>query len=252
MKILYMGNNYVGYEIIRWLSDKKENIVGLVIHPKENEKYTKDMIKVSGVKKENIFLGNKLNEKVCINAFKKLKPDIILSVFFNYILGEGILNIPPRGCVNLHPGYLPFNKGQFPNVWSIIEGTPAGVTMHYMDKKIDTGDIIARKKVNVEFEDTGETLYLKLEKASIELFKKNWNILKTGKNKRFKQQKGGTYHKTADVKKIDIIDLNKSYKAKDLINILRARTFPPYESAYVKLKDSKVYIRIAMKKVKDV
>jgi methionyl-tRNA formyltransferase len=247
-KILYMGNNLVALEVLRWLKQKHENIAGLVVHPPEKSKHGEEIIHASGLSPEAIFHGTEINQAGFLDIIKEMKPDIILSIFFNYILRGEFIKIPRLGCINLHPAYLPYGRGQYPNVWSIVEETPAGATLHYIqDEGIDTGDIIARKEVSVDFTDTGESLYHKLESACIELFKENWEAIKTGTNKRVAQPSRGTYHTTGDVKQIDKIVLNKKYEARHLLNILRARTFPSYEGAYVILDDGrKVYIRISL------
>ena len=147
----------------------------------------------------------------------------------------------------MHPSFLPYNRGQYPNVWSIVEGTPAGVSLHYVDEGIDTGPIIARKEVAVSMVDTGETLYRKLEQAMVELFREAWPKLKAGKAPRIQQgTENVTYHKTRDVEAIDNIELTQSYVARDLINILRARTFPPYRGAYFVHEGRRVYLKLSL------
>jgi methionyl-tRNA formyltransferase len=253
VKILYMGNNLVALEVLKWLKGRHENIAGLVVHPPEKSKYGEEIIRVSGLSSEAISRGTEINQAEFLDIIKEMKPDIILSIFFNYILQRELIEIPRLGCINLHPAYLPYGRGQYPNVWNIVEETPAGVTLHYiLDEGIDTGDIIAQKAVPVDFTDTGESLYHKLESACIELFKENWEAIKTGTNKRVAQPAGGTYHVTGDVQKIDEIVLNKKYEARHLLNILRARTFPPYEGAYVILEDGrKVYLRIYLEEAQE-
>ena len=248
LKILYMGNNLVALEVLKWLKGRNEDIAGLMVHPSDKSKYGEEIVKASGLSPAYIFSGTDVNTAAFLKKARVLNPDIILSVFFNYILKREIIGVPRLGCINLHPAYLPYGKGQYPNVWSIVEGTLAGATLHYIqDEGIDTGDIIAQKAVPVDFTDTGESLYRKLETACIELFKENWEAIKNGTNRRIPQPDGGTYHITGDVRKIDEIKLDESYKAERLLNILRARTFPPHESAYVVLEDGrKVYIRISL------
>ena len=91
---------------------------------------------------------------------------------FGYILRPNFLRLIPRGCVNVHPALLPYNRGAYPNVWSIVDGSPAGVTIHFVDEGIDTGDIIAQAQVVIEPVDTGESLYRKLERGAVALFPK--------------------------------------------------------------------------------
>ena len=246
MRIFYVGNNYNGYRILKWLKDIGENVVGISVHPDKKAKYKKEIILVSGLENKYIIDGNKINEQNSLKIINGFKPDIIISVNFGYIIKKEVLDIPPRGAINLHTSYLPYNKGVYPNVWSIIENTPAGVTLHYMDEEIDTGDIIDKVEVKIDITDTGKTLYKKLEKAAFRLFKKNWKDIKQGKNKRFVQLKAGTFHKISGIKKIDSIDPERYYKAIDLINILRARTFPPYKGAYLDINGRKIYMRIKL------
>ena len=115
-----------------------------------------------------------------------------------------------------------------------------------MDSGIDTGDIIAQKIVPADFTDTGKSLYHKLEGAALELFQENWPKIKNGTHQRTKQPKGGTFHRKMGVENIDRIDLNQNYCARDLINILRARTFPPYEGAFIEIEGRKIFLRLEL------
>lgn len=247
MRIVYLGNNLTGLNVLRWLVEQNESIVGLGVHPDERAKYKNEMIAVSSLASTQIFDGSGINQPEIAERIKAMQPDIILSVLFGYRLGSEILNIPPRGCVNLHPAYLPFNRGAYPNVWAIIDETPAGVTMHYMDEKFDTGDIIAQKEVPAYFHDTGESLYHRLEKECLELFVKVWPGIISGSCKRVTQPSKGTSHNKKDIEKIDRIDLDKNYNARELINILRARTFYPYEGAFVEVEGKKIFLRLELK-----
>jgi methionyl-tRNA formyltransferase len=72
-------------------------------------------------------------------------------------------------------------------------------------------------------------------------------MIKTERAPRIKQSnEPGTYHRTRDVESIDKIDLDCTYTARDLINILRARTFPPYDGAYFETKGRRVYLRLRL------
>jgi len=228
------GNNWVGLEVLRWLRQQEFDIVALVLHPLERQTYGNEISLQSGVPNENIFWGDQLSENKVLDQIRELKPDIGLSIFFDYILNQNLLSIFRDGCLNLHPSYLPFNGGQYPNVWSIVEGTPAGDTMHYMDSGIDTGDIIAQRTIPVEPIETGQSLYRKLELNCVELFSQTWLTIIAGQVHPVSQSPGeGTKHKRADVDKIDRINLDHTYQAKDLINVIRARTFPPHRGAYI-------------------
>ena len=108
--------------------------------------------------------------------------------------------------MNLHPSFLPYNRGANPNVWSIIDRTPAGVSLHYVDQGVDTGDLIAQHEVEVLPWDTGFTLYGKLEEAAVTLFQENWASIRRGAIPRHIQpSEAGTSHTTREVAQLDCI-----------------------------------------------
>ncbi|MBI2531115.1 MAG: formyl transferase [Deltaproteobacteria bacterium] len=207
VRILFLGNNWVGWQTLRWLKDQGEEIAGLVLHPRHRQKFGDEILGSAGVDPKFIFDGACLREAKVLESIRALKPDIGVSVFFGYILRPDFLAVPPAGYINLHPSFLPFNRGAHPNVWSILEGTPAGATLHYLDPSVDTGDIIAQRRVEVEPTDTAETLYRRLEYACVELFAKTWPLVREGKAPRVSQiGKTGTSHRVQDVDRVDEID----------------------------------------------
>jgi methionyl-tRNA formyltransferase len=247
MRVLFLGNNWVGWQVVRWLRQQQEEIAGIVLHPNHKRSYGEEIIRSAGVDATRIFDGSRLREPEVLNALRGLEPEIAVSALFGYILRDEFLSLPPAGCVNLHPAFLPYNRGAFPNVWSIIDGTPAGATLHYIDAGVDTGDIIARRQVRVEPIDTGESLYRRLERACVELFIENWPLLRAGKAPRESQLgERGTCHRVRDAAQIDEIDPEASYTAKELIDLIRARTFPPHPGAYFRCAGRKVYLRLQL------
>ena len=247
MRILLLANNWVGWQVGQWLQEQGESIVGLVVHPPQKRKFGDGIINIARVSAAHVFDGSTLRQPDVLKAIEALHPDIGLSVFFGYILRPKFLDLFPSGVVNLHPAYLPYNRGAYPNVWSIVEGTPAGVTLHYIDPGVDTGDIVARRRVLPEPTDTGETLYRRLEKACVDLFKETWPSIRSGQAPRIPQSRDeGTYHHSSDVEQVDHIDLDREYTARELIDIIRARTFPPYPGAYFTHEGRKVYMRLQL------
>lgn len=247
MRILFFGNNWVGWKITEWLKGQGEEIVGLVIHPLSRRKYGEEIINTIGLTKSHIFDGSRLREPGFIKVIRALEPKMGISACFGYLLRKEMLDLMPKGCLNIHPGFLPYGRGAFPNVWSIVEGTPTGVTLHYMDRDVDAGDIVAQKEILVEHVDTGKTLYHKLEHACVDLFEETWPLIKSGHAPRVPQKNHlKTCHKLKDVERIDEIDLDQTYKAKELINLIRARTFPPYPGAYFRYKGRKIYLRLQL------
>lgn len=242
MRILFLGNNKVGWQVVQWLG-RKEQIVGVVVHPPHRGKYRDKIIHEA---RTNIFDGSQLQQAETLERIKALQPDIGVSVLFGYILKPEFLELFPAGVINLHPAYLPYNRGAYPNVWSIVEGTPAGVTLHYIDTGVDTGDIIAQQLVSTKPTDTGKVLYRRLEQASFELFKETWPLIRSGQAGRVPQDGEGTHHYVKDVEQIDHIDLDRKYVARELINIIRARSFVPHLGAYFIHEGHRVYLHLQL------
>lgn len=249
MRLLILANDWVGWQVTKYLREQKENIVGLVIHPHgKRRRYADKIIRESKLPSSFIIASSKLHKKRYFQQITSWKPDIIISAFYGFIIHPTVINIAPLGAINIHNSFLPYNRGKFPNVWAIVDETPIGATIHYINENIDSGDIIYRKKVEIEPIDTGKSLYYKVRVACVEAFKEIWPYIKTGKFTRTPQSKfgKGTFHYKKDVEKIDCISMNKYYKAKDLINLLRARTFPPYPSAYFIHNGRRIYVRVSL------
>lgn len=242
-----MGNNRLAWRVLEWMRGQGEQIVGLVVHTMERQRYRNEIVAASGVDARGVFEGPDLIGPETLSAIRALEPDLGVSVLFGHILKPDLLAAFPQGCINLHPALLPHNRGAYPNVWSIVDRAPAGVTLHYMDIGIDTGDVVVQREVAVEPIDTGETLYRKLETASFDLFTEAWPRFKRGELRRMPQDaSAGTYHALKEVERIDRIDLDRDYKARDLLDVLRARTFPPYPSAYFEEGGHRVYVRVQL------
>jgi methionyl-tRNA formyltransferase len=247
VRVLYMGNGWVGWKVLEWLARQREHVVGLVVHPPAHRRYGDEILSAVDLPTCQVLQGDTLHQEDTLRQVEELQPDIGVSVFFGYILHRSFLRIPPGGCINLHPAFLPYNRGAYPNVWSIVEGTPAGATLHYIDEGVDTGDIIAQRRVPVLPTDTGERLYRRLERACVELFQETWSLVSSGHAPRVSQPEDrGTFHRVRDVEQIDAIDLERSYTARELIDIIRARTFPPYRGAFVERDGKRVYLRLQL------
>ena len=246
MKIFFMGNNWLGWQSLAWLRERGAEVVGLALHPPERRRLGDEILAAAKLPPERVFDASRLRDAGVQRAVAALRPDLGLSVLLGYILSSEFLSIFPRGVVNLHPAWLPFNRGAHPNVWSIVERTPAGVTLHHVDAGVDTGDVIAQERTEVSVEDTGESLYHKLERAGLELLRRAWPGIEAGTAPRRPQSGTGTTHRVRDLERIDEIDLDASYRARDLIDVLRARTYSPHRGAFFRADGKRVYLRLSL------
>ncbi len=133
---------------------------------------------------------------------ESIPADFLVSYNYRHKIPPNVLEAFPRRAINLHISYLPWNKGSYPNVFSFVEGTPKGVTIHYLDNGFDTGDIIAQQEFQPDYErDTLKTTYDKLHFGIQELFKREWSGIWAGTCSRTPQPEGGSSHKLADLER---------------------------------------------------
>ena len=124
--------------------------------------------------------------------------DFIISYGYRYIIPKNVVNHYENRLINLHISYLPWNKGADPNFWSFLDNTPKGITIHYIDEGLDTGDIIAQEEIVFLENETLASSYQKLVLEIKKLLLEAWPIIRSGKNKRNKQLGTGSYHRLKD------------------------------------------------------
>lgn len=139
-------------------------------------------------------------EKIYNSSELLKKVDFIISYGYRHIITKDIIEQFKNKIINLHISLLPWNRGSDPNLWSFLENTPKGVTIHYIDNGIDTGDILAQKQVEMKNEDTLKTSYEHLSTEIEQLFKIVWPEIREGKLKAIPQLKAGSYHRLRDKK----------------------------------------------------
>ena len=91
-----------------------------------------------------------INSKLFIAELRDFEPDVIITAHFKKLLRDEIIGVPKIGCLNLHPSILPSYRGMAPQHWPIIFGdAETGVTLHFIEEGIDTGNILVQKKLQI-------------------------------------------------------------------------------------------------------
>ena len=150
-------------------------------------------------------------------------------------------------CYNIHPGFNPYNRGWFPQVFSIINKKKCGVTVHEMDAKIDHGRIIARKEFSIIRRATSGDVYRCLLKMEMELFDDVFSDILKNNFPSFIPETGGNYNSIADYHHLCEIDLDKAVTMGDSIDFLRAMTHPPYKNAFFyDSEGTKIFVEVVL------
>ena len=126
------------------------------------------------------------------------KYDFLISYGYRYIIREKVLRLFDNRAINLHISLLPWNRGADPNLWSILENTPAGVSIHQLDTGIDTGDILCQREVFFSLNDTLRSSYEKLGNSMEKIFENLWYDIKNNEISPSKQLEKGSFHKLKD------------------------------------------------------
>ena len=186
-----------------------------------------------------------INSEKFFSILKKESIDIVFLLWWPKIVKERIINQAKVGFVNLHPSLLPYNRGKHPYYWSIVENTPAGVSIHFITKKIDDGSIIAQKEIPTDITTTGETLYNRSIEEIINLFKEYYLKILSGNIKTTRQEdRESTFHLSKELDVHSEIHLDRQYSGREIIDIIRARSFSGRPSSFFHLDNKKYYINI--------
>ena len=175
MRIVFMGTSEFGVPTLERLVASEHPLIAVYTQPDKPAGRGRSL-SVSPVKKMAIKYGlevrqpNSLNEADVLESLAQLNPDVIVVAAFGKILPEDILNMPPFGCVNIHPSLLPRHRGPSPIQGAILSGDDCtGVTIMLMDRGVDSGPILAQKRVPIAPEDSAESLITNLAHVGAQL-----------------------------------------------------------------------------------
>jgi len=187
-----------------------------------------------------VYAPDNINHPLWISKIKALKPDIIFSFYYRHMIKQPILDLPPKGCLNLHGSLLPKYRGRCPVNWVLINGEKeTGLTLHYMTPRPDDGDIVAQEKVKISGDDTAFALFGKMTEAARRLLDDTLPELLAERAKRTKQNNGQSSYFGGRKPEDGEIDWRKS--AAEIRNLVRAVT-KPYPGAFTFVGDRKIII----------
>jgi methionyl-tRNA formyltransferase len=235
----------VGYETVRFLCEAHPEDLCAVVLTEDLDIGAK--VRTLGVPDSMILCSDTLYEAETVASLRSLRLDYVLLAWWPYIIRSPLFSIPAKGTLNFHPSYLPHNRGKHYNFWTLVEDTPFGVTIHFVDEGIDTGDIVFQKRIEKTWEDTGGSLYYKAQDAMISLFRDNYGALRSGAiSRRPQRPEGGSFHYGRELEAASQIVADAEYTGRRLLNLIRARTFPPHPSCRLHLEEEAFNVTISI------
>ena len=249
MKVGIFADDFWGLNLIKILYIDKSFIIDFVVL---RNKIDKKILKFYKKKKLVHFNFKNINSKKNINILKKFNSDLLISMSYNQIFKKIFFKIMKKKIINCHAGALPFYRGRSPINWAIINGErKIGITTHFVDLKIDNGDIIEQKFLKIKKKDTFKTI---LEKCYIACPKQLYGVIRKIRNKTIKtikqssiSKKGSYYPKRK--KGDEIINFNNDYNS--LNNFVRGLFFPSIGARFFYNKKSFSVLETYLEKKKD-
>ena len=246
-KVVLMANDIPGVEVCQYLVENGDHIVMLYLHEPDRQKFSQEIVNASKCSENEIRLASQLKDPEYVAELRALRPDFIITVYWAHLISEEVINAAVEGTVNFHPALLPINRGWYPHVHSIMNGSPTGVTLHAIDNTADTGPIWAQKEVPLTPYDTAFTIYERLQHEMVRLFKETWpKIVNRELTPVSQDESKAIYHKKSEIKKLDQLNLDDVMKVGDLINLLRARSFGASGFAFFDKNGQRVYVNLRL------
>ena len=243
---------YAGFEVTQFALEQPFSLAFVATCDRDDSEYESRIAGLCEEKGVSCLRRVNVNSTSTIEEIVRQGLDIAILAWWPSIIKCEALSVVRKGWLNLHPSLLPFNRGKHPYYWSIVEGTPFGVSIHLVDKGIDTGHCLFQQAISIDITDTGESLYRKSVETNIALFKESYEqIVSLDFVEKEQDSRLATFHWGREIEPHSTINLDKSYRALDLLNIIRARTFQGGPSACFYKDGKKYFVRIQIEESQD-
>ncbi|PJK17917.1 methionyl-tRNA formyltransferase [Chryseomicrobium excrementi] len=243
-KIVFMGTPAFSAPILSMLVEEGYEVAAVVTQP-DRPVGRKKVMTPPPVKEQAVLHGievlqpEKLKGSAEWERLQEINPDLIVTAAFGQLLPQEVLDLPRLGAINVHASLLPKYRGGAPIHQAVIDGEPTtGVTIMYMEKKLDAGDIISQVELPIEDTDTTGTLFDKLSAAGRELLKQTLPSIVAGTNPRTAQDEQQVTFARNISREQERLDWTKA--ARDLWN--QVRGLSPWPGAYTTFQGTVVKI----------
>lgn len=216
MRIVFMGTPDFAVPSLKALVEAGHDICGVFTQP-DKPKNRGMKLQPTPVKEYAltqsipVFQPVKMRDGEALSILKELSPELIVVAAYGKILPVDILELPPRGCINVHSSLLPKYRGSAPINWVILNGEDeTGVTIQYMAEGVDTGDIIAAESTAISLEENAQELYDRLADMGADLVTKVVADMEAGDIRPVPQDHEKASHAPMLSKELSDIDWNRT------------------------------------------
>ena len=245
MRVVFMGTPDIAATCLTRLLSAPVEVVGVYTKP-DMPKNRGMKLEMSDVKKVAldaglpVFQPTTFRDDAVVEELRGLKPDVIAVVAYGKILPQRVLDIPLRGCINIHASILPALRGSGPVQWAILNGLDeTGVTAMYMSAEMDAGDIIEIRKTPIEPYENAQSLLDRLASIGAELLCDTLASVAAGTATRTKQDESKVTFAPMLTKALCPIDWSKTRR--QIIDQVRGLDPWPVATATIQDKRFKIY-----------
>ena len=242
IKIVFMGTPDFAVPVLEGLIDIYD-VIGVVSQPDKRVGRKQELVNTpikEVALKHNILVLQPVKIKEEYEEVLKLNPDLIVTCAYGQIIPKVILDAPRLGCINVHGSLLPKLRGGAPIHWAIINGhEKTGMTIMYMDVKMDSGDIISQRETKIEETDNLESLYNRMSLIGRDLLLDTLPSIIDGTNDRVKQNEEEVTFGLNVKREEEHIDFNKT--CHEVFNLIRGLCPVPGANAVIDGNEMKIY-----------
>lgn len=219
MRILFMGTPEFAVSSLKRLVEDGHEICGVITQPDKpknrGHKLQPTPVKEYALTKElDVFQPQKARDGEAMGIVERLAPELIVVAAYGKILPEELLNYPKYGSINVHSSLLPAYRGAAPINWAILDGlTETGVTIMYMAKELDAGDIILQKSTPIGENEDAQALTQRLAELGAEALSETVAALEQGTARRVPQDHSKQSYASMLSREMSPIDWNRSARA---------------------------------------
>ncbi|MFK7049193.1 Methionyl-tRNA formyltransferase [Flavobacterium columnare] len=229
MRIVFFGEDSFSLIVLQSLIREGHEVAGVFCPNYDNSIYIR-LEKFCNSNNIIFYRLENFRDDNFLNLIRVINPDLVVVCHFQKLFSKDLIIIPKFGCINLHPSLLPFYRGMSPQHWPIINGdVRTGITVHFIDEGVDTGDIILQEQIDIDGKDTVYDLQNKMKYYYNTIVVDA--IKKISENSEYivqKKMKGSYYGRL----KISDCQILESFTVTMAYNLIRGVTYPYFGARF--------------------
>ena len=242
-RIIFMGTPEISATVLEGIISSGYNVVAVIAQPDRPVGRKKILMPVPTKEvaiRHNIPVYQPIKIRKEYEFVKELNPDVIITLAYGQIVPQGLLDIPPLGCLNLHGSLLPKYRGAAPIQYALMNNDKVtGMTLMKMVKEMDAGEMYATEEVEIAEEDNSTSLFKKMGDAALRLILKELPNILEGKLVGVPQDESLVSFSPSIKPEEEKLDLNKSKE--ELHGYIKALSDVPGAYLYLEGLKFKVY-----------